>query len=858
MRSDYALKDKVALYSDTYARIAGMAKGESITSTVEQRPAPISKSAKRCMVVYSMDPKNSPCSQIRLWRPFQLLKNSWDFLWAWDEKHRSDLLEAADVIVLHRTFVAVLPRAALDKVLDCGKPVIYESDDLLNEIPSYHRDNAIDQKDAIEYAIRRAHAVVVSSEYLAGKYRLMNPSVHVLPNYVDFNLFYRPLLPRKDTITIGMLGTSIQGPNFALVDQALRDLSKQYGPRLQIHLWGFKVPPGWENNPYMKFITVNYDYESYARQLSSLNWDIALVPLAEDPFNLSKSAIKWLEYSAMGIASIFSDIAVYRDVVEHERTGLLVPDSTEAWSKAITSLVEDVDKRRAMAQAAQDTVREKFHLGRNVDQYDRCYRELTDSIKQDLIDNPRAPAPLAAPAAEEPAPSASGKKLLVVLSIESTWSPCPQIRFVLPFTYLQDEWEVVWGIENGAFDYPAIRRADLIVLHRFTPGLIPLSDLRTLYGMGKPIVYETDDLLNDIPAYHPQAADSKKWKAGIEYAVKNSRAVVVSTPFLSAKYRPLNANVSVLPNYVDFDRFYRRVPSGDSDTITIGLLGTSIQGPNYALVEAALHSIVERHPGRIRIYFMGWEAPAGWENHPAATFLPFVHEYQEYAKQLLEMRWDIALVPLVDDNFNHSKSAIKWLEYAAAGVAPVFSDVSVYRDVVDQGRTGLLVRNTSEAWLEALESLIGDPALRRQIARTAQAEVLKHYSLAGKAALYGATYAKAIDGGDANAVAALPPPEPAINGVLLLDARGDAAKVQATLASLDGMDESEPVIVVLTVREGAVPEWTDTLRYIQVAPEEYDLAVEQLSGHPDFDWTAIVEAGDALDSRAGDAAMADS
>lgn len=135
-------------------------------------------------------------------------------------------------------------------------------------------------------------------------------------------------------------------------------------------------------------------------------------------------------------------------------------------------------------------------------------------------------------------------------------------------------------MENGAFDYPAVRRADLIVLHRLTRGLIPLYDLRRLYGMSEAIVYETDDLLNDIPAYPPQAADSRKWKVGIEYAVKNSRAVMVSRPFLAAKYRPLNANVSVLPNYVDFDRFYRRVRAANSKAITIGLLGTSIQGLN--------------------------------------------------------------------------------------------------------------------------------------------------------------------------------------------------------------------------------------------------------------------------------------
>jgi glycosyltransferase involved in cell wall biosynthesis len=821
--------------------------------------APLAAPDRRRMVVYSIDPKNSPCSQIRWLRPFQLLQNQWEFHWPMNELKQGSMapLQFADIVVLHRTIVAELPQSELDAVLDCGKPVIYESDDLLNEIPQYHRDKHIPQKEAIEYTIRRAHAVVVSSQYLADKYRLLNPEVHVLPNYVDYKLFYRPVPPADDTITIGMLGTSIQGPNFALVDQALRALCTKYGARLRIHIWGFHPPAGWESHPNMHFISVNYHYESYARQLASLNWDIALIPLAEDDFNLSKSPIKWLEYSSVGIASIFSDIAVYRDVVEHDRTGLLVPDSPEAWAKAIASLIEDGDKRRKIAQAAQDEVRDKFDINRNVDQYNRCYQALTDTITKRIADKALPapiPAPAAAPAAAPASASAptflpsaqSAKKRLVVLSIESTWSPCPQIRFILPFTFLEDQWELVWGIQGGQINFPEMQRADLIVLHRFTPGLFPLNDLQTIFNMGKPMVYETDDLLNDIPDYHPQAADSKKWKAGIEFAVKNSRAVVVSTPFLADKYRAMNPHIHILPNYLDFDRFYRRVPDGQSDQITIGLLGTSIQGPNFALVEAALRTVCERYPGKINIYFMGWKLPAGWENHPAVQFLPFVHEYRTYAERLLEMQWDIALVPLIDDDFNHSKSAIKWLEYAAAGIAPVFSDVSVYRDVVHQGRTGLLVPDAPDAWLAALTSLIDNPTLRRQIARTAQAEVRKHYSLSDKAALYGQVYRNLAGGGKPAPASEPAPTDPAVRGILLLDTDGDAVRVNSSLRSLVDAKLENLVAIVLTAKEGAVPEWTDTLRYVQVHPDEFAAGVEQLSNHPDFDWVAIMEAGAAL------------
>jgi glycosyltransferase involved in cell wall biosynthesis len=864
VRRDYTLKNNVAQYGQTYAVIAETPVNPEIANAVaettteqEQEAAAIEKP---CMLVYSLDPKNSPCSHIRLWKPFQLLKDRWNFLWATEEGNRGNLIKNADVVVLHRVFVANLPRKALDAVFDSGKPVIYESDDLLNGIPKYHRDADVIQKEAIEYAVGRAHAVVVSTPYLAEKYRVFNPEVYVLPNYVDFDLFYRPVPAPQDVVTIGLLGTSLQGPNFALIDNALRNLSKKHGARLQIHMWGFKPPPGWKNHPHMTFIPVDYDYESYARKLVSLNWDIGLVPLAEDEFNLSKTPFKWCEYSSCGIASIFSDISVYRAVVEDGHTGLLVPDSPKAWGEAISSLIEDCDKRRSMAQTAQDQVRDEFNIYRNVDEYDRCYRELTEKIKLRLAAgeipsaNPRSDAGSNAPSAAHSGVVGPARKRLVVLSIESTWSPCPQIRFMLPFTFLQDQWELVWGIADGKINFTEIQRADLVVLHRFTPGLFGIEDLKTLFGLGKPIVYETDDLLNDMPDYHPQAADSKTWKAGIEYTVQNAQAVVVSTPFLADKYRAMNPRIHVLPNYLDFGRFYRPVPDSENenDQITIGLLGTSIQGPNFALVEAALRAVCERYPGKIKIHFVGWELPAGWENHPAVQYSPFVHEYQAYAELLLGMQWDIALVPLVDDDFNHSKSAIKWLEYAAAGIAPVFSDVVVYSNVVEAGRTGLLVRETPDAWLDALVLLIENPSLRRRIARTAQAAVRKHHSLDSKAAHYGQVYASLTD---ASAAATTPtseapqsePPMP-IRGVLLLDEHGDAAKVDFSLGNLAATGQEPPVVIVLTAREEGVPEWTETVRYVQVVADEYAAGVELLSGHLDFDWIAIMEAGTVLEA----------
>jgi glycosyltransferase involved in cell wall biosynthesis len=332
------------------------------------------------------------------------------------------------------------------------------------------------------------------------------------------------------------------------------------------------------------------------------------------------------------------------------------------------------------------------------------------------------------------------KKRILVFTVESTWSPCPQIRLIRPFRHLEDRWELIWGIKDGVINTNAIPDADLIIFHRFTPGLVSITTLQAIFAHGKPIVYESDDLLNEIPYDHPEAAAGASWKEGIEYAARHAKAIVVSTEFLAQKYRRLNAAVHVLPNYLDFDIFQRDVPSAQQQTITIGLLGSSIQPSNFALVDKALQALCERYGARLKIYLVGWECPAGWQNHPNAEFLTFIHEYENYAEQLKQWNWDIALIPLAQDEYNQCKSYIKWLDYSAAGIASIFSDVSVYNEVVTHDVTGFLLPNAAQAWLHAITMLIEYPEKRQALASAGQREVKADYDLREKSALYDRVY----------------------------------------------------------------------------------------------------------------------
>ncbi len=88
---------------------------------------------------------------------------------------------------------------------------------------------------------------------------------------------------------------------------------------------------------------------------------------------------------------------------------------------------------------------------------------------------------------------------------------------------------------------------------------------------------------------------------------------------------------------------------------------------------------------------------------------------------------DVNVVPLVlPSAFNEAKSAVKWLEAAAVGVPTVASASRPFVDVIDDGRTGLLVI-TPEDWVAALDRLVSDDVGRARIGAAARRRAELHH-----------------------------------------------------------------------------------------------------------------------------------
>lgn len=186
---------------------------------------------------------------------------------------------------------------------------------------------------------------------------------------------------------------------------------------------------------------------------------------------------------------------------------------------------------------------------------------------------------------------------------------------------------------------------------------------------------------------------------------------------LEERYRELNPVRAVLRNQLwELPPFVAAKPG----PLRIGWGGSLGHKEDFAAVVPTLARVLRRHPD------VSCEIMAAPELHALATALPAAQTVLTPAGSLARYyefldRLDIGLCPLLDTPFNRCRSDVKFLEYAAHGVAAVCAALPPYDEVVHE-RTGLLY-SCNEELETALERLIADHELRGTLTAAAYQNV---------------------------------------------------------------------------------------------------------------------------------------
>ena len=303
-----------------------------------------------------------------------------------------------------------------------------------------------------------------------------------------------------------------------------------------------------------------------------------------------------------------------------------------------------------------------------------------------------------------------------------------------------------------------LRPAMLHAASNHVNGQIALA-LRDRYGL--PVVYEVRGFLEETwrSRHGDEGADSDRYLRGREletHCMRGADAVVTLGEVMKAEIaeRGVDAErILVVPNAVD-ESFLAPPPEPGpvraalgirDDEVTVGLVSSFVGYEGIdTLVRAA--ALLRDRKAPLRLLLVGDGAERGalerlvedLDLRRTAVFtgrVPFCDVRAYYAAL------DVFVVPRIDARVCHLVTPLKPIEAMASGRPVVASAVAGLAEVIEDGRTGVLVTPEDPARLaDAVEPLLYDADLRDRLGQAARDWVARHRTWTEAAKRYVTAY----------------------------------------------------------------------------------------------------------------------
>lgn len=309
-----------------------------------------------------------------------------------------EVINESDLVLFQRDFASHFDiyKEVVNLTREAGKPVVLDLDDDLFALPPDHPDRIstyyASGLPTLLHAILNVDGVTVTTEPLKEVVRNLNPNVWILPNYFDDQLWeFRPEKTKSpgDPVTIFYMGTETHRPDLHLISPPLFQLAKAFGPAITFYFYGIEPPRGLEELTQVTHQPVQtFNYESFATHMSNIQADLAIAPLCDNRFNQSKSAIKFFEYTAMGIPGVYADLPPYSSIIRDGYTGLLA-QTPEKWYEKIQLLIENPELRQGLIKNAQKCVKTQWLMGDHSSEWLDAYKNISVSARKDHVNRRR-------------------------------------------------------------------------------------------------------------------------------------------------------------------------------------------------------------------------------------------------------------------------------------------------------------------------------------------------------------------------------------------------------------------------------------------------------------------------------------
>jgi glycosyltransferase involved in cell wall biosynthesis len=245
---------------------------------------------------------------------------------------------------------------------------------------------------------------------------------------------------------------------------------------------------------------------------------------------------------------------------------------------------------------------------------------------------------------------------------------------------------------------------------------------RVFRSLSNQIIYDVEDnvLMEKSNELNP-FVKVLKGQEKTNYLIKTADHVITSSPFLNDYCLEINRNkaCTYISSSVDSDLFLPINKYSNEKKVTIGWTGTFSSRIYLDLLRNVFLELNKRIDFKLRVI-------GNFEYDLPGIDLEVIQWTKE--KEVEDLQGiDIGIYPLVLDKWVLGKSGLKAIQYMAFGLPTVATNVGTTPRIIRHMENGLLVKTDSE-WIDALETLVKNPELRRNIGEVARLTVIDNYS----------------------------------------------------------------------------------------------------------------------------------
>lgn len=283
------------------------------------------------------------------------------------------------------------------------------------------------------------------------------------------------------------------------------------------------------------------------------------------------------------------------------------------------------------------------------------------------------------------------------------------------FCVLKSYWRRLWVILssfNKNYDVVWLEKE----LFPWVPWFIEKWFLKLL---NVPYVVDYDDAIFHQYDQHRSQLVRTLLGTKCDQVLRHSRCFVAGNEYLAQRGQKAGAHTIVkIPTVVSANVFSAK-ESAESSGPVIGWIGSMSTAIYLEKLRPVLHELSLKHQFKFRVV----GASLDW-NENALECVPW-SEAQEVS---LVQSFDIGIMPLLDSPWERGKCGFKLIQYMACGKPVVADPVGVNTEIIEEGQNGFLITE-QRSWRQALEILLENPSLRKEMGQRGLKRFCDHYSL---------------------------------------------------------------------------------------------------------------------------------